>query len=208
MADLKALSVAARDLLPAAVGVGVSDPQGDHPPFPGEEASGLPQRLAEFRAGRVAVREAMAMIGLPPLPVPMGEDRAPVWPRGLIGSISHSAQLCLAAVAVPSPLRGLGVDLEPALPLEDDLRAAVLRPEEEHYDPHRAKLVFAAKEAAYKAQYGLSRTLFDFHVLSVDLQPGSFTATFQEEITPFRGGHILHGRWAEVAGHFLCTVTL
>ncbi|WP_162528253.1 4'-phosphopantetheinyl transferase family protein [Gemmobacter caeruleus] len=208
MADHGRLQQVARALLPRAVGLGVTDPRGDHPAFPGETATGLPQRLAEFRAGRAALRLAMAEIGLPPLPVPMGEDRAPVWPPGMIGSISHSADLCLAAVTVPSPLRGIGVDLEPALPLDPALRPVVLRAEEQGVTDHQAKLVFAAKEAAYKAQYGISRTLFDFHVLSVRLEDGRFEARFREEITPFPSDFTLRGRWAEIEGHFLCVVTL
>jgi 4'-phosphopantetheinyl transferase EntD len=41
----------------------------------------------------------MDALGLPERPIPMGRDRAPVWPEGVVGSISHSDAFCLAAVA-------------------------------------------------------------------------------------------------------------
>lgn len=208
MPDLDALRAAAQRLLPPATGTGAADPRGDHPAFAGETLAALPERLAEFRAGRSAARAAMVDLGLPPAAVPMAEDRAPVWPAGLCGSISHTAELCLAVVAPLGSLRGIGIDLEPATPLDADLRDLILRPEERHHSDLAAKLIFCAKEAAYKAQYGISRCLFDFHVLSVTLDAGSFVARFTEEITPFAKGTPLQGRHARVAGHFLCTVTL
>lgn len=207
MADLTALQAAARALLPPGCGVGVADPGTPRPGFPGEEIAAVAARLAEFRAGRVAARLAMAELGLPPVPVPMQRDRAPLWPMGLCGSITHSGTLCLAAVA-RRPLRGLGLDLEPATPLEDDLRDIVLRPEERDAAPDLAKLIFCAKEAAYKAQYPISRRLFDFQALAVQIEGGQFTATFTEDIPPFPRGTQVLGRHAQVDGHFLCAVTL
>lgn len=208
MPDLIALRLAAQRLLPTGTGIGTADPRADHPAFEGEAISGLPTRLSEFRAGRIAARAAMADLGLTPAAIPMAEDRSPIWPAGLCGSISHSSEVCLAAVALQSGLRGIGVDLELATPLEPDLRDTILRPEERHHSDMAAKLIFCAKEAAYKAQYGISRCLFDFHVLSVTLNAAGFTARFTEEITPFAKDTLLQGRHARVAGHFLCVVTL
>lgn len=208
MPDTIALRLAAQRLLPPGTGIGTADPRADHPAFPGEDVAGLPARLSEFRAGRMAARGAMADLGLPPAAVPMAEDRSPIWPAGLCGSISHSADLCLAAVAPLGGLRGIGIDLEPAVPLDPDLRDTILRPEERDVSDLAAKLIFCAKEAAYKAQYGISRCLFDFHVLSVVLEPGGFTARFTEEVTPFAKDTLLRGGHARVDGHFLCAVTL
>lgn len=208
MADLTALKMRAAGLLPPGTGVGASDPKLDYPALDGEVARGLPHRQAEFRAGRAAARAAMAAAGLVPQAVPAGADRAPVWPASWTGSITHSDRLCLAAVAPLRLLAGLGLDLEPTLPLEDGLRQTVLRAEEEGADPLQAKLIFSAKEAAYKAQYRLSRQIFDFQVLSITLGDEHFTATFCLPVAPFHVGDQLRGRWCDVAGHFLCAVTL
>lgn len=195
----------ARGLLPPACGLGVTDPRAAYPGFPGEVVQGVPKRLAEFRAGRAAARMALAELGLPERAIPAAPDRAPIWPQGLQGSISHSDSLCLAVVG---RFRGIGADLEEASPLDPDLRAAVLRPEESAVTAREAKLIFSAKEAAYKAQYALSRHLFDFQMLSVVLDGPAFTARFTAEVPPFPAGRVLQGRWAEAAGHFLTLVTL
>lgn len=205
MPDLTALEAVARGLLPPACGLGVTDPRAAHPAFPGEVVQGVPKRLAEFRAGRAAARLALAELGLPDRPIPAAPDRAPIWPQGLQGSITHSDSLCLAVIG---RLRGIGADLEEAEPLDEGLRDAVLRPEEAAATPLEAKLIFSAKEAAYKAQYALSRQLFDFQMLTVALDGPTFTARFTGEVPPFPAGRVLHGRWAKVAGHFLTLVTL
>ncbi len=195
----------ARGLMPPACGLGVADPRVAYPAFPGEVVQGVPKRIAEFRAGRVAARLALAELGLPDRPIPAAPDRAPIWPQGLQGSISHSDSLCLAVVG---RCRGIGADLEEATPLDDALRESVLRPEEAGASALEAKLIFSAKEAAYKAQYPLSRQLFDFHMLSVTLDGPGFTARFTAEVPPFPAGRVLRGRWGAGAGHFLTLVTL
>lgn len=200
MPDLAALAAVARGLLPPGCGLGVADPRADHPAFPGEQVQGVPKRLAEFRAGRFAARAALAELGLPPRALPAGPDRAPIWPLGVQGSITHSDALCLA---VAGRLPGIGVDLEPDLPLDPALRDLVLRPEEQGASDAAAKLIFSAKEAAYKAQYPHSRQVFDFQGLQITLQPGGFTARFALPVAPFAAGAALQGRWAIVSGHVL-----
>lgn len=210
MDDLAALARAARDLLPQGHGLGVADPRAAHPAFPGETVAGVAKRQSEFRAGRHAARAALAELGLPGRPIPAGADRAPIWPLGLIGSISHSDRLCLAAVGRG---RGIGVDLEPAEPLEPQIHRMILSPEDRGpggavISDLETRLIFSAKEAAYKAQYPLSRQLFDFHTLAVTVQGGQFEARFRRDVAPFPLHTVLQGRWAQVAGHFLCVVAL
>ena len=41
-----------------------------------------------------------------------GDWRLPIWPRGYLGSISHSGGLCVAHVGRRSDLLGIGVDVE------------------------------------------------------------------------------------------------
>lgn len=200
-----ALRAAARLLLPAEVAVAATDPQSAQPPLlPGEAVRGIPERQQEFAAGRAAVRLCMAELGLAPLPVPAAPDRAPLWPQGLAGSITHSATACLAALTRAPRL--IGLDIEPDQPLDPAVHALVLRPEERGTpDP---LLVFSAKEAAYKAQYPLTRTLFGFEVMQIRLAPPDrVTAIFRESIGPFAAGSRLEGRYARVGGHLLTVVT-
>ena len=42
----------------------------------------------------------------------MAEDRAPVWPDGVVGSITHAGNFAAAAVAWAADIAALGIDLE------------------------------------------------------------------------------------------------
>jgi len=213
MPDLAALAAAARRILPATVAVAASDPtQPAAALWPGEAlANAVPNRVREFSAGRAAARQAVLQLGHALAAIPQGPDRAPIWPPGLTGSISHTATLCLAAVT-HAPLL-IGIDLEPATPLAPDLWDVVLLPAEQAMlrsnpnAPTLAKLVFSAKEAAYKAQYPRSKTLFGFDGIQITLSENTFTARFTRSVPGFDTGHILHGRVATIAGHYLTAVT-
>ncbi len=179
--------------------------------MPGEALpNAVPARLREYSAGRHAARAAMADLGAPPTPLPMGEDRAPLWPAGVTGSITHCRTACLAAVRRGPG--GIGLDLEEATPLPPDLWDTVLLPPEADWaraqpDPGlAAKLVFSAKEAAYKAQYAESRALFGFDRLALTVTDTAFTARFTAATPPFAEGHILAGRWALAEGLILTAV--
>lgn len=211
-----------RGLFPGEVAVAFSDPAGTHPaPWPEEAASlarAVPARRAEFGAGRAACRAAMSMLGLPPTAVPAGADRAPVWPAGLTGSLSHTEALCIAALAHSGRIRAIGVDLEPATDLAPDLIPTVCTLAERAWlacqpAPQRgtlAKLIFSAKECAFKCQYPLTRTLFDFDTLEItpDLDTGQFEATFTRAIGEFGAGACLSGRFVMEAGIIGCGMAL
>ncbi|MEZ5798312.1 MAG: 4'-phosphopantetheinyl transferase superfamily protein [Paracoccaceae bacterium] len=212
MPDQAALLALARRLVPPGVAVAAADPGRRYPLLAGEALPrAVPARLDEFSAGRHAARRSLLALGVAVAPIPMAEDRAPVWPAGVSGSITHSRSLCLAA-ARRGP--GLGLDLEPDEDLPADLWQTILTGQEAdwlrgHPEPGRAaRLAFSAKEAAYKAQYAESRTLFGFDTLALAFDGAGFTATFRHPIAPFGQGHVLTGRWGRAAGHVLTVVTL
>lgn len=213
MPHLAALAAAARGLLPTAIAIATADPaQPAPPPWPGEALpNAVPKRQREFAAGRHAARAALSQLGLGATAIPQGPDRAPIWPPGISGSITHSETLCLAAVTQGQTL--IGIDLEPATPLERDLWDAILLPQErasltEHPNATLfAKLIFSAKEAAYKAQYTRSKTLIGFEVFHITLSETGFTARFTQNVSGFAAGTRLHGRYTQTQGHYLTTVT-
>ena len=73
-----------------------------------------------------------------------------------------------------------------------------------------AKLIFAAKEAAYKCQYPISRTLFGFDGLDLRPDPdsGTFSATFTRDVPSFPAGTSLTGSFARGNGLIVTAVTL
>lgn len=215
MPELAALVAAARGIMPACVAVAGADPRRLHPLLPGEGTLGIPARRAEFSAGRAAAHAAMRGLGLPPLPVLAQADRSPLWPDGLCGSISHDRAHCLAAVARTADLAGIGLDLEPDTPLSTDLWDSVLLPVEVDWliaQPHpglMAKVMFSAKEAAYKAQYPQSKTLFGFEAMEISVSgDDAFTATFRQSVPGFAAGDRLAGRYVLAEGRILTVVTL
>ncbi|MEL6424291.1 MAG: hypothetical protein AAFQ33_02435, partial [Pseudomonadota bacterium] len=102
----------------------------DEPLMSGEArftVNAVPSRQLEFRAGRAAARLAMTKLGVAPSAIPSGPDRAPRWPRGLVGSISHAHGHVTAAIAHERSARALGIDIEAAAPLAPDVAALVCR---------------------------------------------------------------------------------
>ncbi len=212
------LLAALRDLAPPGAGCGQADPRQDYPPFAGEELPGaVPARLREFRAGRAAARAALAAIGHPAVAIPHGQDRAPIWPDGIIGSISHSAPECLAIVLpADSGGRGVGIDREPVGPLGRDLWPSVLDEVERQAiaavpdcrQGEAAMARFVAKEAAYKAQYPLTQTLLEFHDLRLSFAAGAYRAELRRPALPLAAGAVIHGRLRQAGGHILALATL
>ena len=119
------LAAAVRDLFGPGVAVAAADPRAPATGLLPEETAPtgrmIEKRHREFAAGRRAARAAMTGLGLPAVAIPMGPDRAPVWPEGVTGSISHTDTHCLAAVARTGEVRALGLDLEPDMALEPAL---------------------------------------------------------------------------------------
>ncbi|QPP05415.1 4'-phosphopantetheinyl transferase superfamily protein [Streptomyces bathyalis] len=116
-----------------------------------------PRTVAEqHRAGRLATAAALRRAGSRVRTVGRRRDGAPKFPPGIAGSLTHTEDLAVAAVAPGA--RGVGVDLEPRLP-ERRLHRFLLNEEERALlwrDGDRAGLrrLFAAKEAAFKALSG------------------------------------------------------
>ena len=202
-------------LFDVPVFVGVTDPQAEQPATVGDEAQhlaqALPSRRREFAAGRAAARQAIAQLGISPAPIFAAKDRAPIWPQGLRGSISHTKTLC-AAVVTDGP-HSLGLDLEQDTDLKAGLLSTICSDAElariAGTDKLRlAKLIFSAKEAAYKAQYPLTQMLFGFdHMdIALDHDHSRFTATFLKPAGCFAAGDQLPGRYARTAGHLVTAV--
>lgn len=161
-----------RDGLGGRIGVAVT-PVTDAPSlWPGEAeavARAVPARRQEFAAGRGCIRAAMAELGLPQHPIYMGPDRAPQWPLGLTGSLAHGAGQCVALVARQADSAGLGVDIEPDVPLPPDVGAEVLNDAEAALPEADHRVVFCAKEAVYKAYYREFRTVWGFDAVAIRL---------------------------------------
>jgi len=167
-----------------------------------EVASAAQTRIEQFTAGRVCSRTALGRLGVATTtPVLRGEDRAPIWPPGFVGTISHTDTWCAAAVARAEDVRSIGIDLEPATPLKESLWRRVCTPKERdwlHQLPApglTGKILFSAKESVYKCQYPITSKFLGFHAVEVELGEESFRAVFQQEAGEFKPGDVMTGRY-------------
>jgi len=165
-------------------------------------------RQREFAAGRIAARYAMGRAEC----IPMGEDRAPVWPSGVHGSITHAGGWAVAVAGEAGQL--IGVDLELDEPLPADVLDVVLSTAErdwvdqQDFPAHWARVIFSAKECAYKAQYARSTQLFGFETFEValNLETCEFSAVFQHDVPPFAKSAALRGRFSRCGGFIMTGV--
>jgi 4'-phosphopantetheinyl transferase EntD len=192
-----------RLVAPPAIAVEAFDDAEPAPLFPGEEAlvaNAVPKRRHEFATGRRCARAALAQLGCPPGPLLTGPDRAPLWPDGVVGSITHTDGYRAAAVARASELSSVGIDAEPNQPLPDGVLAMIASTAEaaavaallDEYPAIRwDRLLFCAKECVYKAWYPLTGRWLDFHDAVVTLDP--VTATFRAQL-PSKRAELEDGR--------------
>lgn len=170
---------------------------------------------AETLAGRKAAGIALQQLGLVPAEIPADPDGVPLFPRGVVGSISHKHGQAVAAVARIGPL-GLGVDLErdhasDELALRDEVlttreraRSALL--EQSAGVASIATLVLSAKEAAYKAIFPITRVWFTFDEIELDYDCGS--KSFWVCRCAHAGGRAIRGAWECVEGWLVCVAVV
>jgi 4'-phosphopantetheinyl transferase EntD len=170
----------------------------------------IPKRVREFAAGRACARLALEGLGVRDFILRVGDDRAPIWPDSVIGSISHTTGLCGAVVANQDLVAGLGVDMEVVDKVGRDLWPTICRPEEAAWhgtlpqgeQEGAVALLFSAKEAFYKCQYPLTGEWLDFHDLRIEplswsVGEGAFAVHAERSIAamqhgPFEGRYRFH----------------
>src|SRR5204862_697538 len=106
-----------RRLFPGEVAVAVWEGDEEPPLYPEETAAvvrAVPKRAAEFARGRACARAALAQLGVSSAPLPVGPERAPIWPEGFVGSVTHCRGLVAAVAARSARVSALGLDAEPA----------------------------------------------------------------------------------------------
>ena len=192
--------------------------------FPAEQevlVRAVAKRRAEFSTVRACARQALAQLGLPPVPILPGERGAPQWPDGVVGTMTHCDGYRAAAVAPASRAVGIGVDAEPHGPLPDGVLGLVSLPEERERlaelaavrpDVHWDRLLFTVKESVYKVWYPITRTWLDFSGASVAIEPAeqTFTAELQVPGPTVNGAELkqLRGRYLVSDGLVISAIVL
>jgi len=189
-----------------------------HPLMAGEAEivdRAVEKRRREFVAGRTLARRAIGGLGFAPVPI-LRRGRAPVWPEGVVGSISHCDTHCAVAVGSVARVRSVGIDLEVIGRVSDalwkytfvaDERACLAAAPVAERD-RLATLMFSAKEAFFKMQYPLTGMMLDFTDADVTaLADGAFQLSLRTLLPTIP--HVIEGRSAQpVPGIVLCQVWL
>jgi len=218
--DSEKLSRTLREMMP--VDVCVTAGQALAMPLTAHERASLgavdANRIREFESGRAYAKRALAMLGICKVDLPIGPSRSPVWPTGVVGSITHVRYghrgiYVAAAVARMDAVLALGIDFE----MEDSLHPHVWRHALTERELERilafpagtrrkeAQYIWCAKEATAKI-VGLP---FDPSGLEVERDPGSgdFVAKFVDN----NRGHLrssLYGRTVRLDGLLIATAVL
>ncbi|WLP91151.1 4'-phosphopantetheinyl transferase superfamily protein [Gordonia sp. NB41Y] len=223
-------------LLPA--GVAAAESFGDPPgltPMPAEESlisRAVEKRRREFTTARHCARQALGELGIAPVPIMRGERGMPVWPKQVVGSLTHCDGYRAAIVGFSMAVRSVGIDAEPhaalpdgvldhtSLPAEREVLAT--RPDTLHWD----RLLFCAKEATYKAWFPLTERWLGFEDAHITFEQdtadagvtgpdgvasGRFTSRILIDGRAIDGGaplNELHGRWLVDRGLITTTIVM
>jgi len=168
------------------------------------------KRRAEFISARACAREALGELGFPHRSVPKGADGAPIWPGGVVGSVTHCVGLRAVAIADRGTVASLGIDAEPNVALPDGVLAEISSLAERIQLPWQGRrardvahdrLLFSAKEAAFKCLFAADVAVEEFGAVQVRLCRDSFTARLAGRGLTAQ----VQGRWCAFDG-FICTV--
>lgn len=164
--------------------------------MPAAIARSVPKRQSEFFFGRLAARLAMQAMAFAPAEVPIGAARQPVWPAGIVGSISHARSTAAATVLDGRRHGGIGIDIEhvAAPDQQTALLETVVSEAEWVFLQGIAPalpvawlltIVFSAKESLFKAAFQSVGRYFDFGaaaVTALDVDRGTVELTLQEDL--------------------------
>ena len=155
--------------------------------LPGALEGAIDKRRQEYLAGRISAR--LALVDLLGAAASNGnleadDDDVPLWPEGVVGSISHGAGYGFAAVGAASRYRGLGVDVERVVSPQQATRLGGRVLTDGELELRHGKfgglteaemftLAFSAKESAYKALFPVHRRVLGFSDVELEGRDGA-----------------------------------
>jgi 4'-phosphopantetheinyl transferase EntD len=125
-------------------------------------------------AARIVAKALLVKLGASPrVELTRSTSGAPQWPLGFVGSLAHDDEFAAAAVARTPWILSVGIDIEPPLPLPEDLLDMIATPGERKQlkgDLVSARLLFCMKEAVYKATNPIDGVFLEHHDVEVSLE--------------------------------------
>jgi 4'-phosphopantetheinyl transferase EntD len=137
------------------------------------------KRIDDFTRGRACAHRALLALGVPEFTLLAGKGREPLWPPGIVGSITHTTGYAAAVAVRQADIRSVGLDCEIIASVDEDLWSRICTPAEQARlaklpageQGRQAALIFAAKEAFYKCQFPLTREWVGFEDVVIEPDP-------------------------------------
>jgi 4'-phosphopantetheinyl transferase EntD len=142
-------------------------------------------RRRDFALGRHCAHVALARLSLADMAIARGANGAPIWPEGIVGSITHTKGYAAALVGHTNMFLALGVDAERIGGVTENLYSRLFTTAERMHLATRdtkerdrdATILFSAKEAVYKACNSLAGgERISFQDVDIALNDDSFSA--------------------------------
>ncbi len=134
-------------------------------------------RKAEYLAGRYCAKEALKRLKISDFNLLSDDNRCPIWPVDVKGSITHCGLSAMAAVSLLPSIKGLGIDMENIVPIEliDEIKQEIIFENEfallnayPYSEELIFTLIFSIKESFFKAVFPLVNYYFGFDAVCVD----------------------------------------
>ena len=135
---MNVLEVAWRELLPSCIKISAGPPLSGVFPLSSNESRSLGivshERRREFELSRMYAKRALSMIGVNCVELPREADGRPIWPEGVVGSITHARSgpdgHIAVAVGRNQDVRAVGIDIEYDNFLQPSVWPHILTPRE------------------------------------------------------------------------------
>lgn len=144
-------------------------------PLPARLQKAVNKRRAEYLASRYCLQQAMCVLGVEQFLLHNDEERAPLWPTGIRGSLSHTHQRICALLTRRDDLLP-GIDCEQIMAEEhaSEMVHMIVNPAEKALSERlnlsfacAVTAIFSAKESLYKALWPELRRFMDFSAAEV-----------------------------------------
>lgn len=153
------------------------------------------KRKAEYLAGRIVAQSGIKKLTGKNIQVSRGKNREPLWPRGIVGSITHSKETAICIVSNDDQLL-IGADIENIISTEMALsiQSEILNQSEinalQHNEDSFYNLLltvsFSAKETLYKALFPKVRRYFGFkdtEITGIDIIKKKLTLSLSQSLS-------------------------
>ncbi|WP_235428291.1 MULTISPECIES: 4'-phosphopantetheinyl transferase family protein [Xenorhabdus] len=177
--------------------------------YPSQLQNAVNKRRAEYLAARYCTQQVLNRLGYSGFQVTNAQDRSPIWPDNICGSISHSASCAIALAASCNQYRIMGVDIEQEIKSDTikSVSSSIITDNEvklltECPFPFAQAftLAFSIKESLFKALYPHVKRFFDFHaaeITSINCSDYAISIKLLQTLSDeYRAGSQFHGNFA------------